>query len=287
MKFLNFVYENKEQIGVLTDCEIIPIDGIKENLNMNDVIERYDALNIETFIDQYDGQKIVLDDVKICAPIPYPKRNLFCLGKNYHAHAMEMKGKTSDAVTIPDHPIYFSKTASPAIGHDEVISGHVGVTDKVDYEVELAVIIGKAGINIPTDQVKNHIFGYTIVNDISARDLQVKHVQWHRGKCLDGFAPMGPVIVQACDIEYPPNLNIKCSVNGELRQEGVTTDLIFDIDTIISDLSKGMTLLPGDIILTGTPAGVGMGFDPPKYLKSGDTITCEIEKIGLLNNILK
>jgi len=232
------------------------------------------------------GQGILLDHVKVLSPIEYPRRNIICLGKNYKEHALEMKGKITDALVVPDAPIYFSKACYKTIGHKDIITGHKGVSNMVDYEVELAIIIGKEGLNIPKDQVRDHIFGYTIANDVSARDLQKDHFQWLKGKSLDGFCPLGPVIIEKDDVAYPPSLDIKCYVNDELRQDAKTDDLIFDMDTIVSDLSRGMTLLPGDIILTGTPSGVGMGFQPPKYLSSGDVIKCEIEHIGALINTL-
>jgi 2-keto-4-pentenoate hydratase/2-oxohepta-3-ene-1,7-dioic acid hydratase in catechol pathway len=231
--------------------------------------------------------KHYVQDVTFLSPMEAPVRNMFCLGKNYTDHALEMKGKTTDAVVVPDTPIYFSKACDAFLSPEGWINGHIGISDHIDYEVELAVIIKKDGKNIDKKDASDYIFGYTIVNDISARDLQKKHIQWHKGKSLDGFAPMGPTILLKESIPYPPVLEIKAYVNDELRQSSKTDQLIFDIDTIISDLSKGMTLKAGDVILTGTPSGVGMGFDPPKYLKSKDKITCEIEKIGRLTNYLR
>ena len=156
--------------------------------------------------------------------------------------------------------------------------------DSLDYEVELAVIIGKDAKNVRREDAYNYVFGYTILNDVSARNLQTRHKQWYFGKSLDGFTPIGPCIVTADEFENPPVLAIKSYVNGELRQNSSTELLLFDIAHIISELSQGMTLKAGTIIATGTPAGVGMGFEPPNFLKSGDTVTCEIEKIGTLTN---
>lgn len=265
--------------------------GKRYGLLDGDVIKPLQCQNLIELITQTTfpvlEESVALGDVEILAPIERPIRNLFCLGKNYKDHALEMAGKTTDAVVVPDQPIYFSKACYRTLPHLGEITGHINVSDAVDYEVELAVIIGKEGKSIPKNQVYDHIFGYTIVNDLSARDLQVKHVQWHRGKSLDDFTPMGPVILHKSSVAYPPDLNIKCYVNEECRQDSQTSNLIFDIDTIIHDLSQGMTLLPGDIILTGTPSGVGMGYNPPKYLKSGDRISCFIEHIGILENRLK
>jgi len=185
---------------------------------------------------------------------------------------------------IPEFPIYFTKVASPAIGSEENIKFSNDVTTQVDYEVELAIVIGKEGFNIKPEKAEEYIFGYTIINDVSARDLQGKHTQWFKGKSLDTFCPMGPCIVHKNEIPLPMELNIKCSINGELRQNSNTKNLIFDIPYIISDLSKGLTLKPGDIISTGTPSAVGMGFQPPKVLKNGDVVECYIENIGELVN---
>ncbi|HPO05267.1 MAG TPA: fumarylacetoacetate hydrolase family protein [Bacillota bacterium] len=226
---------------------------------------------------------IPLEQVRLMAPIPVPARNLVCLGKNYRAHAEELKGQIfSDS--LPAHPIYFTKPDHTVIGTEEIILLHSAVTKKLDYEVELAVIIGKKGSDIPKEKAEEHIFGYTIANDVSARDLQNDHTQWYKGKSLTTHCPLGPWIVHKGAFPSPLSLDLRCYVNEDLRQHGNTKDLIFDIPSIISDLSRGYELRPGDIILTGTPAGVGMGFDPPKYLKDGDRVVCEIEKIGMLIN---
>jgi len=226
-------------------------------------------------------EAVSLEDVKLCAPIPYPRRNVFCVGKNYLDHIQEISNAFGDR---PEVPVFFSKVASPAIGHEDFIDSHPGVTAELDYEVELAVVIGKEGKNIPKEEAEEYIFGYTILNDISARDLQRGHSQWLKGKSLDTFCPMGPFLVYKEAIPFPVQLGIESEVNGEIRQRSNTKHLIFDIPTLIHILSQGLTLKPGDILATGTPSGVGMGFDPPRYLKPGDTITCRIEKIGTLLN---
>jgi len=288
MKFVKYLYSGQKQIGILKNQTIIPMSEIM-NKPVDDMMTVINEIDIDVLksLLQKKYESIDITQVEILAPIEVPKRNLFCLGKNYKAHALEMKGKTTDLVVIPDKPIYFSKACHKAIGQGGLITGHVGVSEQVDYEVELAIIMGKEGINIKKEDVYDHIFGYTICNDVSARDLQVAHIQWHRGKSLDGFCPLGPKVLHKSAVSFPPDLKIECYVNEELRQSGRTSDLIFDIETIISDLSRGMTLIPGDIILTGTPSGVGMGYNPPKYLKSGDQIKCVIESIGELNNQLK
>ena len=189
--------------------------------------------------------------------------------------------------SIPKHPIYFTKIADPAIGHMDNIIIPTEYTENLDYEVELAIIIGKEGKNISPDNVEEYIFGYTIGNDISARDIQTKHIQWFKGKSLDTTTALGPYIVSKSKIKLPVELDIRCKINGEIRQSSNTRNLIFNIPYIISDLSQGLTLKPGDIILTGTPAGVGAGFKPPKYLKPGDKIESIIEDIGTLINFVK
>ncbi len=230
---------------------------------------------------------ICMDEVNLLAPIPAPKRNLVCLGKNYADHVHEIKGLTGGTGSIPKAPIYFTKATHTVIGPEATILRHEGITAKIDYEVELAIIIGKAGINIAPEDAEDYIFGYTVANDISARDLQTEHNQWFKGKSLISHCPMGPWILPKVLAPFPVKLDIKCYINGEIRQNSNTSNLIFDIPTIISDLSRGYQLLPGDIILTGTPAGVGMGFDPPKFLQPGDEVCCLIENIGALFNVVE
>lgn len=238
---------------------------------------------VAMFFGQSPESAIPLDEVKLSAPIPSPARNVICLGKNYRAHAEELKGQIfSDSP--PAFPIYFTKPDHTVIGTGDTILSHDNITSKLDYEVELAVIIGKEGTDIPIEQAEEFIFGYTVANDISARDLQHDHTQWYKGKSLTTHCPMGPWIVHKSVLPWPLSLDLKSYVNGELRQQGNTADMIFDIPTIISDLSRGYKLCPGDIILTGTPAGVGMGFNPPRYLKVGDRVECRIERIGILAN---
>ncbi|AKA69722.1 fumarylacetoacetate hydrolase family protein [Clostridium scatologenes] len=297
MKFITYDFKEKESIGIVRGDKIVPIEDIATYMslenpkNMVELIEQYseDMLDkVENIVKNKEDFKLLpLDNVKIKAPIPYPKRNVLCLGKNYVEHAREIKITRIAGTGIPEEPIYFTKMVAPAIGNEDEIKFSYEVTKQVDYEVELAIIIGKDGINIKKEDAEEHIFGYTIVNDVSARDLQGKHKQWFKGKSLDTFCPMGPYIVHKKDIPFPVELNIKCSINGELRQNSNTKNLIFDIPYIISDLSKGMTLKSGDIICTGTPSGVGLGFEPIKVLKNGDTIECSIEKIGKLVNKVK
>ena len=232
--------------------------------------------------------RLPLGKLRLLAPIPEPNRNILCVGKNYYDHAREFDksgfNATRDASAIPEVPIIFTKAPSSVIGPGQPIPGHLDPTRSVDYEVELAVIIGKPGRRITKKDAFRHVWGYTIVNDVTARVLQSRHKQWFLGKSLDGFCPMGPWIVTADEVGDVRKLRVQSRVNGELRQDAVVKDLIFDIPTLIKTLSIGMTLQPGDIIATGTPAGVGIGFKPPKFLKKGDVVTLTIDKLGELTN---
>ncbi len=297
MKFFTFEYEGLEEIGILTKDgkKIIPIDEVElsqEFFDMNDFIETHEKSDIEKLDKLWKGEKKAdvyydFDKVLVLAPIPLPLHDIICVGLNYKAHILETVAELNMKNEIPVSPVIFSKRARHAGGSEAVIPLHDDITKKLDYEVELGVVMGKETSKTAKSEVKDSIFGYTIMNDISARDLMVKHQQWTIGKGLDGAVVMGPCIVHKDYIDYPVKLNIAAKVSGELRQNSNTENFIFDIDRLVSDISKGMTLEAGDIISTGTPAGVGMSFDPPKYLKDGDVIECEIEGIGVLKNIVK
>jgi 2-keto-4-pentenoate hydratase/2-oxohepta-3-ene-1,7-dioic acid hydratase in catechol pathway len=229
-----------------------------------------------------------LAGARILAPIAAPPHNIICVGKNYRAHAHEFTKSGFDAGAkaedaIPEHPIIFTKPASAIIGPDEPIPLWPGLDAAVDYEAELAVVISRGGRAISRDRAFDHVFGYTILNDVTARDLQHRHKQWFLGKGIDGFAPMGPWIVTADEIDGGA-LRISCRVNGETRQNATTADLIFDIPTLIETISLSVTLSPGDIIATGTPEGVGIGFSPARFLADGDSVEIEIAGIGVLHN---
>jgi 2-keto-4-pentenoate hydratase/2-oxohepta-3-ene-1,7-dioic acid hydratase in catechol pathway len=223
-------------------------------------------------------------EVRPAAPIPVPRRNILCLGKNYVDHAQEIAKKMRHASDVPAQPIIFTKATTAVIGPGAAVPAYPELTRKLDYEAELALIIGKDGRDIDASRAWEHVFGYTAMNDISARDLQKDHLQWFRAKSLDGFAPMGPVVVHRSVMPAPADIEIKCTINGEQRQSATFDQLIFDVPTIISVLSAGMTLLAGDIIATGTPGGVGMGFSPPKYLQAGDEMVVEVTGVGALRN---
>jgi len=297
MKFFTFEYEGLEEIGILTKDgkKIIPIDEVElsqEFFDMNDFIETHEKSDIEKLDKLWKGEEKAdvyydFDKVLVLAPIPLPLHDVMCVGLNYKDHIIETVAELELKNELPTNPVIFSKRARHASGTEATIPLHDDITKKLDYEVELGVVIGKESSKVLKSEVKDNIFGYTIMNDISARDLMVKNQQWTIGKGLDGATVMGPCIVHKDYIDYPVKLNITSKINGELRQNSNTKNFIFDIDRLVSDISKGMTLEAGDVISTGTPAGVGMSFDPPKYLKDGDIIECEIESIGILKNIVK
>ena len=224
-------------------------------------------------------------DVHLLAPLPRPAKNVFCVGRNYLEHIAEGERAQNRKIGVTEHPVYFTKPPTAVVGPGAPVPIFPKLSTKVDYEVELAVVIGTSGRDIQPDQAMAHVFGYTIVNDVTARDVQRRHGgQFFKGKGLDGSCPMGPVIVTADAIGDPARLGLRLSVNGECRQDGNTADMIFDIPTLIASLSEGMTLEPGDVIATGTPSGVGYAMDPPAFLEDGDVVVCEIDGIGKLEN---
>ena len=288
MKLITYRHQGAEHVGVLTAAEdaVLPLPCS----DMNQLIEtmQIPAVLSAANAAESTGASIPLAQVELLAPIPRPRQDVICLGINYLAHAAE--SDRYDAAAFGGErpvPIYFSKRVSEAVAPGGFIESHPGLVTRLDYEAELAVIIGKTARNVPAAQAEEYIFGYTILNDVSARMLQTSHKQWYFGKGLDGFTPMGPCILTADQVSFPPALGIRCTVNGETRQNSTTDLLITGIPRIIEELTSGMTLLPGTIIATGTPAGVGMGFDPPRFLKPGDVVTCEIEGIGSLTNTVR
>jgi 2-keto-4-pentenoate hydratase/2-oxohepta-3-ene-1,7-dioic acid hydratase in catechol pathway len=231
--------------------------------------------------------RVPLAQVRLLAPIPKPTRNIFCVGKNYREHAQELQMaglKGGGAEAIPELPIFFTKATSSVIGPGEPIPAWLDPTNTTDYEGELAVVIGLGGRGIARAEAMRHVYGYTIVNDVTSRALQRRHQQWFLGKSLDGFCPMGPAISTSDEIVDVGTLRVQTRVDGELRQDAPVSELIFDIPTLIETLARTMTLAPGDVIATGTPAGVGMGFQPPRFLKKGDVVAITIDPIGTLEN---
>jgi 2-keto-4-pentenoate hydratase/2-oxohepta-3-ene-1,7-dioic acid hydratase in catechol pathway len=294
MKFITFNYDSKEQVGILTRDEqgVYPIKTLGLNYEtMNELIENITDDQITTLqlaIEKDSNEVLYIDDVTKMAPIPNPKQDIICLGINYMAHAVESARYKKEAFG-GDRPyaVYFSKRVNLATGDGDYIPSYPELVDSLDYEAELAIIIKKDAKNVAKEEAYNYVFGYTIINDVSARNLQTRHKQWYFGKSLDGFTPMGPCLVTKDEFINPPVLRICSRVNGELRQNSTTDLMITSIEDVIHELSQGVTLKAGTIIAMGTPAGVGMGFEPPKFLKAGDIVECEIQGIGCLKNIVK
>lgn len=282
MKLVTYLQGAVERVGVLS-----PETGGVRPLpcpDMNALIESGDLAGAAARA----GEEIPLRAVTLLAPIPRPRQDIVCLGMNYKAHLEEAAGYDAEAFAREKPAaVYFSKRVGEAVPPEGFIQSHPGLVERLDYEAELAVILGRTARNVRAAEAGDYIFGYTIVNDVSARDIQTGHRQWYFGKSLDGFTPMGPCIVTADEIAFPPALAISAKVNGETRQAANTALLINSIGEVLEELTAGMTLLPGTIIATGTPAGVGMGFDPPRFLKPGDVVECEIEGIGVLRNTVK
>src|SRR5579859_7459938 len=230
------------------------------------------------------GALHALADVHLLAPIPRPRKNIFCLGRNYVEHALESTLTRGDKGEVPEDPIFFTKATTTVSGPYDPIPIDPKVSERIDWEVELGVIIGRTGKNIPAAQALEYIFGYTVINDVSARDLQARHKQWFKGKSLDGSCPMGPWIVTADEIADPHALGLRLRVNGVVKQESNTRLLIYNLPVVIETLSAGLTLEVGDIIATGTPAGVGFARNPPEFLKPGDLVEAEVDGVGLLRN---
>ena len=273
----------REEMGVAAD---VPADmlgltgGGAASLKAARTVLQAARRHIEDGLWKMKGQNLVvrpLDRVRFLSPIPRPARNIFCVGRNYVEHAKERGAE------VPTVPVFFTKPPTAIVGHEAGVV-HWPVTQNLDYEVELAVVIGKRGRDILKTKAYDHVFGYTILNDITARDLQRKHAQWFKGKSLDTFAPVGPWIVHKSALADPHALRITLRVNGEVRQEASTADMVFRIEELIEVLSTGMTLEPGDILATGTPSGVGAGFVPPQWLKVGDVVEAEVQGIGVLRN---
>jgi 2-keto-4-pentenoate hydratase/2-oxohepta-3-ene-1,7-dioic acid hydratase in catechol pathway len=225
-----------------------------------------------------------LQEIRWHAPIPLPRKNIFCLGQNYLNHAKEAARARERELKIPEVPVFFTKTPTTVTGPYDDVPWDPAVTAQVDYEAELGVIVGVSAKNVSRATALDHVFGYTIINDVSARDLQKSHLQWFKGKSLDGFCPMGPCVVTADEFGDPQTKRIALRLNGDPRQDATTGDMIFPVAACLEYLSKGMTLDPGDIIASGTPEGVGLGRVPPEYMKGGDVMETEIEGIGIMRN---
>jgi 2-keto-4-pentenoate hydratase/2-oxohepta-3-ene-1,7-dioic acid hydratase in catechol pathway len=285
VKIATYLVGGERRVGV--------VDDVKQTISPFDLSQAEASRGLMTLIGRATLPAILnsmpLREATLEAPIPRPDRNIFCVGKNYHEHAKEFASSGFDSSaaqgTVPLDPIIFSKVPECVVAHRAPVFFSKSVSSAIDYEAELAVIIGTGGRGISKANALDHVWGYTIINDVTARDLQGKHSQWLIGKSQDTFGPMGPWAVTRDEIDLQ-NCHVKCWINDELRQNSNTASLIFDVPTLISTLSAGITLMQGDIIATGTPAGVGIGFKPPKYLVSGDVMKVEISGIGILENQL-
>ncbi len=294
MRLVTYEIEHREGLGVMSrDGKwIFPLRSMDMDYKtMQQLIENISESEKQLleYMSSQDPYKIrgaaPIEEVKLLAPIPHPRQDVICLGINYMDHAEESaRFKKEEFNGERPYAVYFSKRVNQAVNPGDGIPSHSDIVKDLDYEAEMAVIIGKEASHVPENQVKDYIFGYTIINDVSARTIQNRHKQWYFGKSLDGFLPMGPCIATVDELEFPPKVQVQSRVNGELRQNENTSRLLFGVAYIVSELSQGMTLKPGTIIATGTPAGVGMGFNPPKFLKPGDVVECSVEGIGSITN---
>jgi len=290
MRLVSFQINGQLAVGSLVPVENIVINLTEAGLpdDLSSIIEMGDKglAMAEAAIGR--GERVPLSKVKLLAPFPSPRRNIICVGKNYFEHSREFENSgfdsTSGGQAIADAPVVFTKATTSVTGPGEPIPASSDPSNSTDYEGELALVIGRTGRNIAQKDAFDYVCGYTIINDVTARSLQQLHKQWFLGKSLDGFCPMGPCLITSDEIEDVTTLNLSTWVNDELRQKACVKDLIFDIPTIIETVSSLFTIIPGDIIATGTPAGVGIGFTPPAFLQPGDKVVIEIDRIGVLEN---
>lgn len=286
MRIATIVANGKRRVGLISADEksvsILNLTGEQSQSGAQAVI---DLCATGLSVPEVGSERLSLTEVQLESPLPLPRRNLWCVGRNYHAHAKELSSsvfKDNDA-NPESWPIVFTKVPECVVGPFDDVEIPLGISEQIDYEAELALVIGTGGKNIRRVDALKHVFGYTVVNDVTARDVQIRHQQWDMGKSFDTFCPMGPWIVTADEFDGTA-ARVRCWVNGELRQDGPTENMIFDIPSLIETISRGITLYPGDVIATGTPAGVGMGMSPPSYLSAGDVVRVEVEGLGAIEN---
>lgn len=292
MKLLTYIHNNTESVGVLSPDEshVIPCSELDiPYASMEELAVKITDEELDMMREKLPTRKgIPLSEVKVLSPIPRPSRDIICLGVNFKDHAEEsVDVMGAEYGGERKYPIYFAKHVNEAVPDGDPIDGHFDIVHDLDYEVELAFVVRRDIKCAKAEDAAKYVFGYTIMNDVSARDIQMRHKQWFRGKSFDGFAPMGPYLVTADEFDFPPKLTLSCRVNGELRQNTNTELYIHNIPYVVEDLSCAMLVKAGTIISMGTPAGVGMGFKPPRYLKSGDVVECKAEGIGTLTNPVK
>ena len=291
MRIATFTHQGRRSVGaVSSDGTLVrpfALDAAQAALGALPIIERALA---DGRLPEPGGAPIALAEVQLEAPLPRPRRNLFCVGRNYHAHARELRDSVfkNNSANTEAWPIVFTKLPESVVGPGADVRLPGAISSQIDYEAEITIVIGRGGRNISRAEALGHIFGTTIINDVTARDVQMRHQQWDLGKSFDTFCPMGPWIVTADELDAS-DTRVRCWVTpeggvDELRQDASTRDLIFDIPTLIETCSRGITLLPGDLIATGSPAGVGMGFNPPRWLRHGDVVRIEVDGLGSLSN---
>ena len=294
MKLINYCHKENLCIGVLENDEVLlPVLDPNWRTPYPDMLSlihagRQGLVQLAEWVDAApEHARVELELQKLQAPIPRPPRNIICLGWNYSDHVKETQGNTLIQKDLPKYPIVFTKDISTVIGPYDDIPYDAEVSEKIDWESELAVVMGSTAYKVAKEQALDYVFGYTVVNDISARDLQKRHRQFFLGKSIPGSCPMGPCITTACDIDDVQALSIRSRVNGVIKQDDTTASQIFDVAAVISAISKVIALEPGTIIATGTPSGVGYVRKPPEYLRPGDVVECEVEGIGAIKNCIK
>ena len=281
MRFVTYQSADGPAVGVVQGDTLSPVEGP----DLLGLVRQGEAGLARARAALKAAPRLPLGSVTLLAPFPAPQRNIFCLGWNYAAHSQESARARGREAKLPERPVFFTKATTSVNGPFADIPFRAGLTDQLDWEVELGVVIGPGGKDIPRARALEHVFGYTVIDDVSARDLQSAHGgQFFKGKSLDGCCPMGPWVVTRDEIADPHHLRLRCLVNGVVKQDSTTADLIFDVPAIIEWLSAGLTLLPGDVIATGTPSGVGYARTPPEFLRPGDVVECEVEGIGTIRN---
>ncbi|TCD13825.1 fumarylacetoacetate hydrolase family protein [Oricola cellulosilytica] len=288
MKLITFEFDGIVAAGYIDGGDaVVCAEGDEAHRAVLDVISGGEAA-LATWR-KGSARRVPLGGIRFLAPIPAPLRDVFCVGKNYYAHAAEFHSSGFDSSAkeqVPSHPVIFTKATTSVCGPGDIVKGSLDPTNSVDYEGELGVVIGKRCFQVSREAAYDHVFGYVALNDVTSRELQKKHNQWVIGKGIDTFCPIGPWIATADEVGDVTELELCTEINGEMRQRAKVSDLIFDIPTLIETMSRTMTLLPGDIIATGTPVGVGIGFKPPKYLSAGDTMRVSITGLGTLENTI-
>jgi len=290
MRFCTYQTKGEARLGIVTSEAVVDLQTVARRKRLRSVpqdmlelIADVPTLELRALAREAEAWALAgkaslpLARAKLLAPIPRPRKNIACMGRNYVEHAKE------SGSAPPEVPVFFTKPPTAVVGPEAPVIHHA-VTQQLDYEVELVAVIGRRGRDIAPEKALDYVFGYTIMNDVTARDLQRRHMQWFKGKSLDTFAPMGPWIVHRSAIPDPQVLRLSMRLNGEVRQNSTTANMIFTVARLISVLSAGMTLEPGDLLATGTPEGVGMGFTPQKWMSIGDVMEAEVEGIGVLRN---